>query len=121
MKAHQLKEEKGLGPAKKQKKEWVIEYKWKNEKVFNEFPKDYYKEKYSEEFKPIPFGARFVSLKGAIESLNATIKMANNTPKTSIMYNFYAKDLYKDFRIVNTRTKEIVAYGDKTENTKTSS
>lgn len=114
-------EEKGLGPPKKNSKDWRVEYRWIDEKSFNQFKKDWYKEKFTTEFQPVKFGSRFTSLKGAQESIKNVLKTASSVTKGGIMYDYYRKDLFKEYRIVNTRTKEIVEYGDKTENTETSS
>jgi hypothetical protein len=117
-----LVKEKELGPAKKnKKKQWLIQYRWKNKAAFDKFPKDWFKEQFTEEWKPLKFGSKFSSLKAAQESLNNRLKTAISYCEGSIMYNFYARDLQKEYRFFNSQTKEIVEYGNKRENTKTGS
>jgi len=91
------------GPSKKKSKDWSLQYKWNSEKDFNTYPKWLWKsEDYSEEWKSAGVFSTFYSPQGALESIKKDLR--------SSFSERYVKG--REWRVVNTKTNEIVEFKD---------
>jgi hypothetical protein len=107
-----LEEEKPLrGITKKKSKDWIVEYKWKSLEEFNKYPKSWFRsDTYSEDWRPLLFNNKFVSLKSAIQSIEQFMKVARSYHKNDIMTGFYDDKFGKLYRVRNLKTGEIYEY-----------
>lgn len=107
-----LQEERPVNkPGKKKSKDWVVEYKWKSIEDFNKYPKTWFRsDTYSEEWRPIQFGNKFITLKSAIQSIDQFMKVARAYHKSDLMSGFYDDKFGKDYRVRNLKTGEIHPY-----------
>lgn len=107
-----LEEDKPVSkPGKKKSKDWIVEYKWKSLEEYNKYPKTFYRsDTYSEEWRSIQYGNKFITLKSAIQSIDQFMKVARAYHKLDLMRGFYNDKFGKDYRVRNLKTEEIINY-----------
>lgn len=96
----------------------MVEYKWKSLEEFNKYPKSWFRpDTYSEDWRPLMFGNKFINLKAAIQSIDQFIKVAQSWRNSDISKGWRDDTFGKYYRVRNMKTNEIFEYKNNNDET----